>query len=91
MLRIAPAPAAALQKAILTDIAYVGKSTALFTDVRPVKVQYLLRHAMAQMISEGIISSLIVTNSVEANLEFTPAHERLLTRTLSSQPVKPQP
>ena len=81
----------ALQKAILTDIAYVGDSTALFTDVRPMTVQYLLRNALVQVISEGIINSLIVTNSFEANLEFTRAHERLLDRTFPSLPLKRRP
>jgi hypothetical protein len=91
VLHIAPASVVALQEAVLADIGYVRECTALFTDVRPVKVQYLLRHALAQMISEGIINSLIVTDSVEANLEFTRAHERLLTRTLPSHPVKRSP
>jgi hypothetical protein len=90
VLRIAPAPAAALQEAILTDIAYVEDNTALFTDVRPTTVQYLLRHALAQVISEGIVNSLIVTNSFEANLEFTRVHERLLARKFPSPPLKVQ-
>jgi hypothetical protein len=88
VLRIAPAPAAALQEAILTDITDVGESTTLFTDMRPTIVQCLLRHAIAEVISEGIINSLIVSNSVEANLELTSIHERLLTRTFPSQSLK---
>ncbi|KAF8258584.1 hypothetical protein EI94DRAFT_1122479 [Lactarius quietus] len=80
VLRIAPTPAVALQEAVLTDTTHVGENTALFTVVRPMTVHYLLRHALAQVISEGIINSLLVTNSVEANLGFTRAHERLLTR-----------
>ena len=41
---------------------------------------------MAEVISDGIINSLILTNSAEANLEFTRTHERLLTRTFISYP-----
>ena len=87
---MAPAPAAALHEAILTDLTDVGESTALFTDVRPMVVQCLLRHALAQVISEGIINSLIVSNSIEANLELTRIHERLLTRTFPSHRLKTQ-
>jgi hypothetical protein len=88
VLRIIPSRAAALQEAVLTDITDVGESTAQFTDVRPMMVQFLLRHAMAEVISEGIINSLIVTNSAEANFEFTRVHECLLTRTFPSHPLK---
>jgi len=75
-------PAARLQEAVLTDLMDVGESTAMFTDVRPTVpvVQSLLRHAMSEVISVGIINSLIVTSSAEANFEFTRIHERLLTR-----------
>jgi hypothetical protein len=81
VLRTAPAPAAMLQEAALTDITDVGESTALFSDVRPMTVQCLLRHALTQVISEGIVNSLIVTNSAEENVGLTRVHERLLTRT----------
>jgi hypothetical protein len=81
VLRIAPARVPALQEAVLTDLTDVGESTALFTDVRPMTARCLLRHALAEVISEGIINSLIVSNSVEANFELTRVHERLLTRT----------
>ena len=81
MLRIAPAPAAALQEAVLTAITDKEESTALSTDVRPMTVQYLLQHAMGQVISEGIVNSLIVSNSAEENLVLTRVHERLLSRT----------
>ncbi|KAH9026880.1 hypothetical protein EDB84DRAFT_1579715 [Lactarius hengduanensis] len=71
VLRITPAPAATLQEAVLTDLTAVGESAALLTDVRPMMVQSLLRHAMAEVISDGIINSLVVTNSADANLECT--------------------
>jgi hypothetical protein len=79
-LRIAPAPAAALQEAALADLAGAGDST-LFTDVQPMMVQSLLRHAMAEAISEGIINCLIVTSSAEANVQLTRIHEHLFART----------
>jgi len=88
VLFITPAPAAALQEAVLTDLTDVGESAALFTNVRPMIVQGLLRHAMAEVISDGIINSLIVTNSAEANLEFRRIHERLFARTFPSHPLK---
>ena len=81
MLRIAPAPAATLQEAVLADITDVGESTALFSDVRQLTVQFLLRHALNRVISEGIVNSLVVTNSAEENVGLTRVHERLLTRT----------
>ena len=45
-------------------------------------VQSLLRHAMAEAISEGIINCLIVTSSAEANVQLTRIHEHLFARTL---------
>jgi hypothetical protein len=74
--RLAPAPAAALQDAALADLAGAGESV-LFTDVRPMMVQSLLRHAMAECISDGIINCLIVTSSAEANVQLTRIHEHL--------------
>jgi hypothetical protein len=82
------APIEALQEAMLTDLTDVGKSTALFTDVRPMVVQCLLRHAMSEVISEGIINSMVVSNSAEANLELTNIHERLFDRTFLSHPLE---
>ena len=79
VLRLAPAPAAALQDAALADLAGAGES-ALFTDVRPMMVQSLMRHAMAECISDGIINCLIVTSSAEANVQLTRIHEHLFAR-----------
>ena len=45
-------------------------------------VQSLLRHAMAEAISEGIINCLIVTSSAEANVQLTRIHEHLFARKL---------
>ncbi|KAI9432892.1 hypothetical protein BJY52DRAFT_1231706 [Lactarius psammicola] len=87
VLRITPAPAAALQQAVLTDLTDVGETAALFTNIRPMTVQSLLRHAMAKVISDGVINSLIVTNSAEANLEFTRIHECLFARDATAAAV----
>ena len=43
-------------------------------------VQNLLRHAMAETISEGIINCLIVTDSPEANIQLTRIHEHIFSR-----------
>jgi hypothetical protein len=51
-------------------------------------VQCLLRYAMAKVISGGILNSLIVTNSPEANLEFLGMHSHLFARTFPSHPLK---
>ncbi|KAH8976450.1 hypothetical protein EDB86DRAFT_2823365, partial [Lactarius hatsudake] len=87
VLRTTPAPAAALQEAVLTDLAAVGESAVLFTDIRPMVVQSLLRHAMAEVISDGIINSLVVTNSADANLEYNRMHERLFARDATAAAV----
>jgi hypothetical protein len=79
VLRLVPAPAAALQEAALTDLTTTGE-TALYADVRPMILQSLLRHAMAEAISEGIINCLIVTSSAEANTQLTHIHEHLFSR-----------
>lgn len=47
------------------------------------QVQCLLRHAMSETISEGIINCLIVTNSSEANIQLTRIHEHIFARRLS--------
>lgn len=53
-------------------------------------VQSLLRHAMAEAISEGIINCLIVTSSAEANVQLTRIHEHLFARTLINIPPHPE-
>ena len=44
------------------------------------QVQNLLRHAISQAISEGIVNCLIVTNSQEANVQLTRIHEQIFSR-----------
>ncbi|BGP19770.1 hypothetical protein JCM10213_003618 [Rhodosporidiobolus nylandii] len=43
-------------------------------------VQSLLRHTMSQLLCEGIVNKLLVTNSEEANQELTKLHEQLFHR-----------
>ncbi|KAI0303670.1 hypothetical protein B0F90DRAFT_1707956 [Multifurca ochricompacta] len=79
VLRIPPAPPAVLQDAALADLTGAGDSV-LYTDARPMMVQSLLRHAMSEVISDGIINCLIVTSSAEANIQLTRIHEHLFSR-----------
>ena len=51
----------------------IGAATAM-------QVQNLLRHAISQAISEGIVNCLIVTNSQEANVQLTRIHEHIFAR-----------
>ncbi|TNY24038.1 hypothetical protein DMC30DRAFT_443752 [Rhodotorula diobovata] len=43
-------------------------------------VQSLLRHVMSQLLCDGIVNKLLVTNSEEANQELTKLHEQLFHR-----------
>jgi hypothetical protein len=43
-------------------------------------VQSLLRHAMAEAISEGFINCLIVTSVADANVQLSRIHEHIFTR-----------
>lgn len=49
-------------------------------DATAIHVQNLLRHAISQAISEGIVNCLIVTNSQEANIQLTRIHEHIFAR-----------
>ncbi len=53
-------------------------------------VQSLLRHAMAEAISEGFINCLIVTGSAEANIQLTRIHEFRISA-LNFHPFPPFP
>lgn len=46
-------------------------------------VQNMLRHVMAETISEGVVNCLIVTSSHEANVHLTRIHEHIFDRTLA--------
>jgi hypothetical protein len=66
----------------LADVASAG-DTGLFTEARPMLVQSLLRHAMAEVISEGFINCLIVTSMADANVQLTRIHEHIFARECS--------
>lgn len=46
------------------------------------QIQAYLRHAIAEVIAEGIINCLIVTNSTEANVQLSRIHEHIFAREL---------
>jgi hypothetical protein len=75
--RSPPAPLNVIFQAILYDL---NGTDASGVDTTPMQVQNLLRHAMSETISEGIINCLIVTNSSEANVQLTRIHEHLFAR-----------
>ena len=52
------------------------------------QVQNLLRHAISQAISEGIVNCLIVTNSQEANVQLTRIHEHIFARKRSYTSIR---
>ena len=57
-----------------------AEDTGLFTEARPMLVQSLLRHAMAEAISEGFMNSLVVTSVADANNQLNRIHECLFAR-----------
>ncbi|EJD48869.1 hypothetical protein AURDEDRAFT_135818 [Auricularia subglabra TFB-10046 SS5] len=73
--RTPPVPLPHLRQIILSDM---GVSQAhLATGAPPIVVQNLLRHAMSEAISEGVVNCFLVTNSSEANIQFTRIHENI--------------
>ncbi|KAK7032326.1 hypothetical protein VNI00_013285 [Paramarasmius palmivorus] len=78
VVRAPPVPLAALCQAILADVAS-GPDVPLY-EATSMQVQALLRHAISEAISEGIVNCLIVTNSSEANVQLTRIHEHIFAR-----------
>jgi hypothetical protein len=78
MVRYPPVPLEELRDAALVDIQ--GSAPLDKTDASPMVVQNLLRHIVAETISEGIVNCLIVTNSHEANVHLTRIHEHIFDR-----------
>ncbi|KAJ7707359.1 hypothetical protein B0H17DRAFT_1032480 [Mycena rosella] len=77
IIRQPPAPLHLICEATLNDI--VNGAESVFTGTS-MQVQCLLRHALAETISEGFINCLIVTNSKEANIQLTRIHEHIFAR-----------
>ncbi|KAH8117913.1 hypothetical protein DFH11DRAFT_865422 [Phellopilus nigrolimitatus] len=78
VIRAPPTPLNVIRDVILTDL--LGNSPPDDSEASPMLVQSLLRHAMAETISEGVINCLIVTSSSEANVQLTRIHEHLFAR-----------
>ncbi|KZV64881.1 hypothetical protein PENSPDRAFT_639113 [Peniophora sp. CONT] len=74
-----PADLDAMYNAALEDMGLdpAGEFTA---PGRPAVVQNLLRHALAEVMSEGILNLLVVTSSTEANIELSRIHAILFER-----------
>ncbi|KAF5342245.1 hypothetical protein D9611_001664 [Ephemerocybe angulata] len=78
IVREPPTPASFICAAILNDlVAGLEEEEVAAT---PMQLQCYLRHALSESISEGIINCLIVTNSMEANVQLTRIHEHLFAR-----------
>ncbi|KAJ7757810.1 hypothetical protein DFH07DRAFT_868121 [Mycena maculata] len=77
IIRQPPAALYLIFEATLNDIVNGQESNFSGT---PMQVQCLLRHALAETISEGFINCLIVTNSKEANIQLTRIHEHIFLR-----------
>ncbi|KAG9008868.1 hypothetical protein FRB94_012837 [Tulasnella sp. JGI-2019a] len=76
IVRAPPVPLARIRDAALADLEGPQPSS----DATPVICQNLLRHAMSEAISEGIVNNLIVTNSPETNIQLTRIHEHIFAR-----------
>ena len=47
------------------------------SEATPIQIQSLLRHALSFTISEAIINCLVITNSMEANIQIARIHEQI--------------
>lgn len=79
ILRTPPASLNDIRDAAFTDLVG-GAEFEPGDDARPMLVQNLLRHLLAETISEAIINCLIVTSSTEANIQLTRIHEHIFAR-----------
>ncbi|KAH7913533.1 hypothetical protein BJ138DRAFT_1058888 [Hygrophoropsis aurantiaca] len=78
IVRDPPASLDDIYYAALTDI--MGSCELLPQGASPMQVQNVLRHALSETISSDIINCLIVTNSMDANVQLTRVHEHLFAR-----------
>ena len=88
MVRSPSTPLNEIRDAALSDI-FGGPQQPDPSPAAPALVQALLRHMMAETVSEGIINCLIVTNSKVANVQLTRIHEHLFAREHS--PIRSTP
>ncbi|EIN09969.1 hypothetical protein PUNSTDRAFT_120220 [Punctularia strigosozonata HHB-11173 SS5] len=78
IVRSPPLPLADLQRATLEDIN--DGSPSVIPDTSAMKVQSLLRHVMSEVIADGVVNCLIVTDSAEANIQLSRIHEHIFSR-----------
>lgn len=78
LVRNPPVPLSEIRDAIMSDV--VGAAEPIPSPALLVVVQNLLRHAISESISEGVINCLIVTNASEANIQITRIHEHIFAR-----------
>jgi hypothetical protein len=76
IVRNPPVPIDDLYHALASDLSGLDPNV----QSTPMAVQYLLRHAMSETISEAVINCLMVTNSSDANIQLTRLHEHLFAR-----------
>ncbi|TFK27775.1 hypothetical protein FA15DRAFT_585622 [Coprinopsis marcescibilis] len=79
IVRAPPAPLNQLCASILSDVVS-GIDVENVVEATTMQLQSYLRHALSETISEGIINCLIVTNSMEANVQLTRIHEHIFAR-----------
>jgi hypothetical protein len=84
VIRNPSAPLRDICAAILNDVSSAIGLNVDKVEGTSMQIQAYLRHAMAEVISEGIINCLIVTNSSEANVQLTRLHEHIFARKLFS-------
>ncbi|KAI0034731.1 hypothetical protein K488DRAFT_39053, partial [Vararia minispora EC-137] len=80
ILRSPPAALSSLRTAILSDILGGEPDASSDEDARPMIVQSLLRHALAETVCEDVINCLVVTSSTEANIQLARIHEHIFAR-----------
>lgn len=82
MARYPPVSLRDIRHAALLDIfeGYQSNPNTYAYNATAMQVQNILRHAMSQTISEGIINCLVVTDSAEANIQLTRIHEHIFSR-----------
>ncbi|KAF7976616.1 hypothetical protein HWV62_2284 [Athelia sp. TMB] len=78
IVRQPPVPLRDIYYALLHDL--LGGFEPGAVEPHPMQVQSLLRHAISETISEGIINCMMVTNSQEANIQLTRIHEQIFAR-----------
>lgn len=83
-----PAPLNIIRQAALADIfdGDLPEAGVYPPEATPIHAMSLLRHAVSQTISEGVINCLIVTDSAEANIQLTRIHEHIFSREYHAGP-----